>query len=88
MNEPVYKIDKMFTQLFNIEKFTRNVRAIVLGEFLESGSQLWLDDLFEEIASVHDIPVVSGFKITHNKDKLTLPIGADASLIDGELLIK
>ena len=55
---------------------------------MESGSQLWLDDLFEEIASVHDIPVVSGFKITHNKDKLTLPIGADASLIDGELLIK
>ncbi len=88
LNEPVYKIDKMFTQLFNIEKFSRNVRAIVLGEFLESGSQLWLDDLFEEIASVHDIPVVSGFKITHNKDKLTLPIGADASLIDGELLIK
>ena len=88
INEQVYKIDKMFTQLFNIKQFRNNIQAIILGEFLDSGNQVWLDELFEEIASTHNIPVVSGFKITHGKDKLTLPIGAGASLIDGELLIK
>lgn len=88
INEQVYKIDKMFTQLFNIKQFRDNIQAIILGEFLDSGNQVWLDELFEEIASTHNIPVVSGFKITHGKDKLTLPIGAGASLIDGELLIK
>ena len=88
INEQVYKIDKMFTQLFNIKQFRDNIQAIILGEFLDSGNQVWLDELFEEIASTHNIPVVSGFKITHGKDKLTLPIGAEASLIDGELLVK
>ena len=88
LNEPVYKIDKMFTQLFNIPEFKKNIRAVILGEFLNSENQVWLDDLFQEIALMHDIPVVSGYKITHGYDKLTLPIGAYASLIDGELFIK
>lgn len=35
INEPVYKIDKMFTQLLNIPAFKNNLSAVVLGDFPE-----------------------------------------------------
>lgn len=76
LNEPVYKIDKMFTQLFNIDKFRSNCRGVVLGDFLNSGNEKWLDELFEEFT----VPTVGGFKITHNSEKITIPIGEKASL--------
>ena len=87
LNEPVYKVDKMFSQLFNITEFRNNISALVLGDFLNIDNPVWLDDLFEEIAVQYDIPVISGFKFTHGTDKLTVPIGGNASVIDGELLI-
>ena len=76
LNEPVYKIDKMFTQLFNIEKFCQNCKGIVLGDFLNTDNEGWLEQLFCSFS----IPTVSGFKITHNKEMLTLPIGKIAIL--------
>ncbi len=102
LNERIYRIDKMFTQLFNIEKFRKNVRGIVLGDFLDiddcgnnavyqafdpSAPQphKWLDELWEEIAQKHQIPITGGFKITHLDDKITVPYGAMAKL-DGTRL--
>ena len=76
LNEPVYKIDKMFTQLFNIEKFQNNCKGIVLGEFLNVDNEEWLNELFYSFS----IPTVGGFKITHSKEKITLPIGKFANL--------
>ena len=76
LNEPVYKIDKMFTQLFNIEKFNQNCKGIVLGDFLNVDNEIWLEELFKEFT----LPTVGGFKITHAKEKITLPIGKTAKL--------
>lgn len=76
LNESVYKIDKMFTQLFNIEKFNKYCKAIVLGDFLDVDNNEWLEDLFKTFTQ----PTVAGFKITHSKDKITLPIGKKAKL--------
>ena len=76
LNEPVYKIDKMFTQLFNIEKFNQKCKAIILGDFLNVDNEEWLDELFKTFT----IPTISGFKITHAEDKITLPIGKIAKL--------
>ena len=76
LNEPVYKIDKMFTQLFNIEKFRNNCKGIVLGDFINSGNENWLEDLFNEFS----LPTAGGFKITHNPEKITIPIGKKALL--------
>ena len=83
LNEPVYKIDKMFTQLFNIENFYRNCKAIVLGDFLNVDNEIWLDDLFKSF----QVPVVGGFKITHAEEKVTLPVGKKAKLEGLELKI-
>lgn len=75
LNEPVYKIDKMFQQLINIKEFKEHCKAIVLGDFLDCGNEEWLEEYWHELAGRLNIPVVGGFKITHNKDKITIPIG-------------
>lgn len=80
VNEPVYKIDRMFQQLINIEKFKNNCKGIVLGEFIGANNQVWLEEYFEELACRLEIPIVSGFKITHNLNKITVPIGRKAKL--------
>ena len=76
LNEPVYKIDKMFTQLFNIEKFSKNCKAIILGDFLNVDNEEWLESLFKSFTP----PTVGGFKITHAEEKITLPVGKRAKL--------
>ena len=80
INEPVYKIDKMFAQLFNIAQFKTNCKAIVLGYFSNIDNNEILDKLFNEIANKYEIPVVKGLKFGHEKDFLTFPIGVNAIL--------
>lgn len=88
LNESVYKIDKMLTQLVNMKKFRDNIQAIVLGDFLDIDNEKWLDELFLETAEKLQIPVIKGFKITHGKDKITLPYGAYAKLENNLLHVR
>lgn len=88
LNEPVYKIDKMFQQLINIEKFKSQCKGIILGDFLDCGNDFWLDEYFKELAERLNIPIASGFQITHNKEKVTIPIGAKCSLSGKQLVIR
>lgn len=83
LNEPVYKIDKMFTQLFNIDKFKQNCKAIILGDFLNIDNEEWLEELFKSFT----LPTVGGFKITHAEEKITLPVGKSAKLENNILKI-
>lgn len=87
LNEPVYKIDKMITQLLNIEKFRKNVKGMILGDFLDSGYPEQVDELFEDTAIYLNIPVLGGYKITHEKDKITLPYGKSAEIKQDTLII-
>ena len=87
LNEPVYKIDKMFTQLFNIKEFKKYCKGIVLGDFLDCGNEKWLEEFFIEFSEIHQIPIVDGFKITHNRKKITIPIGKKAILSGANLKI-
>ncbi len=92
LNEPVYKIDRMMTQLLNIQKFKDNLAGIVLGDFLdiekESSGQEYFDELFFEIGEKLQKPILSGFKITHDTDKITVPYGAQAELSTKEMSLK
>ena len=79
LNEPVYKIDKMITQLFNIEKIRKNVRGIAIGEFKDCDKKE-LKIFLKEFANKYEIPICDGFKITHDKIKDTIPIGIKSIL--------
>lgn len=88
LNEPVYKIDKMYTQLFNIKEFKKYCKGIVLGDFLDCGNEKWLEEFFVELSRNYQIPIVGGFKITHNRKKITIPIGKKAILSGANLKIE
>lgn len=78
LNEPIYKIDKMLTQLFNIEDARTNVKGIAIGEFKDIENKAELNEIIKEFANELKIPICDGFKITHNKIKDTIPVGAKA----------
>lgn len=86
VNEPVYKLDKMFNQLINIKKFRQNVRGIAFGEFIGVDDETWLNKLFVEVADILQVPAYGGFLFTHGDKKQTIPYGAYAKL-DGNLII-
>lgn len=88
LNEPVYKIDKMFTQLFNIKEFKKYCKGVVLGDFLDCGNEKWLEEFFVELSGNYQIPIVGGFKITHNRKKITIPIGKNVILSGANLKIE
>lgn len=75
LNEPVYKIDKMLTQLFNIPKIKKNVKGIAFGDFLDCGNNEQLKELLKEISQKYNVPSAMGFKITHSCEKDTIPVG-------------
>lgn len=88
LNEPAYKIDKMVTQLMNIKEFSQNIRAFLLGDFLDVDNRDWLYDLFIEVSKELKIPAVRGFRLTHLRRKNTFPIGAKAELDRLNIIIK
>ncbi len=88
LNEPVYKIDKMITQLCNINEFKNHIKAFVLGDFLDIDNKAWLDELFIELSKKYNIPLAKGLKATHLTKKATIPIGANATLKKNCLIIK
>ena len=87
LNEPVYKIDRMFQQLLNIKYFRNNCKGLVLGDFLGVDNEDWLEDYFKELCKELAIPMVGGFKITHREEKITLPIGKYVQLNEKTLII-
>ena len=78
----------MFTQLFNIKEFKKYCKGIVLGDFLDCGNEKWLEEFFVEFSEIHQIPIVGGFKITHNRKKITIPIGKNVILSGANLKIE
>lgn len=88
LNEPVYKIDRYFTQLLNIVKFRQHIKAIILGDFLDIDDKSYFDDLFNNLAKELNIPIISGYPISHAAKKATVPYGAPAALENCVLKIK
>lgn len=80
INEPVYKIDKMFTQLLNIQQFSNNLSGIVLGDFSGIDNENFFNDYFNTLAQELKLPVIGGLKFGHCKDIQTFPIGGDVLL--------
>lgn len=73
IGEPFYRTDRCLTQLLNIEKFKENLNGIILGDFSGLDSKAYFDSFFFKFNL--NIPIKSGLKIGHEKQKLTIPIG-------------
>ncbi len=88
LNEPVYKIDRYFTQLLNINKFRNNIRGIVLGDFLDIDDKTYFDDFFSKLAQELQIPILGKYPISHDIKKATVPYGAVAEIKNETIKIK
>ena len=80
VNEPVYRIDRMFAQL-RLSGALHGVRAIVFGECSncpeesDDGARR-LDDVLLELAEMLRVPCIAGVPIGHVPDQWTVPLGA------------
>ena len=86
INEPVYKIDRYFHQLFNIEKFRKNVVGIVIGDFIGVDDDESFKELLDELSTKYQVNIVKTSVFSHSKIKTTVPCGA-AALIDNDKII-
>jgi len=87
VNEPVYRIDRMLTQL-RLAGVLSRCRAIVFGQFTdvpqdspeENLGARRLRDVLRESAEIAGVPCIAGAPIGHIADQWTLPLGAAAEL--------
>ncbi len=95
IGEPLYRIDRMLTQLGQCGKLSQ-LRGIIIGDFslnpdqdrLESirfHEQVWLRIL--ELTEQSGIPVWGDFPIGHCQTNLTLPHGAEAVMESSQVTL-
>ena len=86
VGEPLYKLDRMFTQLWHCGKLNQP-SGIILGDFslnqdqdslekIRFHEEIWKRVL--ELTKSSGMPIWGNFPIGHGKDNLTLPHGTDA----------
>ena len=80
--EPLYRLDRMLTQLALSGSLTE-INAMVVGriELLESDPETGgISDLIESFQSESGIPAAWGLASGHCRPNLTLPLGAEVAL--------
>jgi muramoyltetrapeptide carboxypeptidase len=92
INESVYRLDRMFTQLRHAGALER-LAGIAFGQFTdipvdEGYEDRPLNSLLVEIAAAYDIPCLANIPLGHIPDQWTVPLGAIAELdADAKTLI-
>lgn len=84
IGEEPYRIDRMLTQLRNAGKFD-HLRGMVIGSLTRcdpsrGGPSLRLKQIILELVQWASFPVIWNVRAGHVADKLTIPLGLEASL--------
>ena len=81
IGEPAYRVDRMFTQLRH-SGLLEGLKGVALGHFsgMAAGDKEAMDQLFLELASWIDGPVVTGLPVGHESSNVAIPLGALACL--------
>ena len=74
VNEPLYKIDRMLTQLRLCGVFNK-IKGLLVGKF--SSAQEDFQEKVINLLAQYDIPSGYGFSATHELNKTTLPLNID-----------
>ena len=78
INEPPYKIDRMFTQL-KLSNRLKKISGVVLGSFENCGDIKDIYSIIEDVFDEH-IPIFAGLKSGHGKENITIPIGLETKM--------
>ena len=91
VNEPPYRVDRMLNQVRMAGVFDR-ISGVVLGQFegcdpdrVEEGP---LQAVLDDFAARVPCPVYAGLPYGHGQGRRVLPLGAQARLEDGQLILK
>jgi muramoyltetrapeptide carboxypeptidase len=77
--EKPYRIDRMLTQMKQAGCF-RHLAGLILGDFVDCGSQPEIIQIFTEAFADASIPIVAGCEAGHGRQNLTIPFGLEATL--------
>ncbi|MCI1897946.1 MAG: muramoyltetrapeptide carboxypeptidase [Enterobacter sp.] len=88
INEHPFRVERMLLQLYHAGILSRQ-SAIVLGSFSgalpnEYDAGYSLETMVDFIRSRLDVPVITGLALGHEQQTVTLPLGAQASLIHAD----
>ena len=95
VGEPIYRIDRMLTQLFYAGKL-ENISGILLGDFSVNDTDSWSEKIRHhemvwkrvlELVGQRDIPVLAHISAGHNKYNMPILLGSHLSLLPGEVKI-
>lgn len=78
-NEPLYKIDRMLTQL-KLMGVLNGLAGVVLGAFINCGEIKAVYARLTELLDGKGMPVLAGFPAGHAKANVLLPLGAVCAL--------
>lgn len=78
LNEPMYKLDKMFYEIFRCEKLRSKIKGIIFGDFYFEKNEIL--PLLKSYADLFKVPAFLTDEITHKKNNVTLPFGKKISL--------
>lgn len=80
IREEVYRVDRMLTQLALGGKFAR-MAGFVFGRCTDcKATQVSLEDVLRDRFAAGPAPAISGLSFGHIEQKLTLPLGVEATL--------
>ena len=82
IGESLHNIDRMFNTL-ELHGVLENVRGVILGEFVDSGSDLeysTTEEMLSKYLKKYDIPVICGFPAGHDDMNLPLVMGAKVKM--------
>ena len=87
--EPPYKIDRMLMQIFRNHALREKIKGIVFGEFtgISKEDLKIVEKVLFEYAQKFALPCVYGYDITHNKNNIALPFGADVKLFGSKICL-
>ncbi|MBW1955474.1 MAG: LD-carboxypeptidase [Deltaproteobacteria bacterium] len=77
--EPLYRIDRMLTQM-KLSGCFKRIAGLILGEFVDCGDMRSLYRIFRDFFWEYEIPILGGFEIGHGRGNHTVPIGVPVEL--------
>ncbi len=73
LNEPLYKIDKMFFEIYRCKKLKEKIKSIIFGDFYLKDDEIM--PLLKEYARKFNVNCYKSKDITHKSNNITIPFG-------------
>ena len=71
--EPLYKIDKMFYEIYRNQKLKSKIKGIIFGDFYLDSNEIM--PILEQYSDLFNVACYVSYDITHKINNTTIPFG-------------